>query len=70
MSKDRVEGQSQKVVVFGPFEHNPGNKELTTGSSSGPGNRENKGVGERLKRSVVSSASSAPRRGVTSETGD
>lgn len=36
-------------MVFRPFELNPGNKELTTGSSSGPGSRE-KGSQREVKK--------------------
>lgn len=60
-------------MVFRPFEPNRGKKEPTTGRNGSfllDLETERKGVRERLKRSVVSTAPSALRHGVTSETED
>lgn len=61
ISKDWVEGHEKmkKVMVFRPFEHNHGNKEVTTGSSSGPGNTE-KGSQREVKKKCCILGSLSP----------
>lgn len=52
-------GKKKKFMVFRPFEHNPDNKELTTGSSSGPGSRE-KGSQREVKKKCCILGSLSP----------
>lgn len=53
------EKNKKKFMVFRPFEHNLGNKELTAGGGGGPGNRE-KGSHRKVKKKCCILGSLSP----------